>query len=101
MANQPNGTLYIGVTSHLMKRVWQHKNDVKEGFTNQYGVHRLVYYEVHEDIRDAIDREKRLKRWNRSWKLEMIKDANSTWRDLYDELDESPNVGMDPRSRRG
>ena len=100
LASQRNGTLYVGVTSDLLRRVWQHKNDVRDGFTKEYGVHRLVYYEVHDDIQDAIAREKRIKKWNRSWKLEMIESMNPIWRDLYDELDANPNPGLDSRSSR-
>ena len=69
LANRPNGTLYIGVTSNLVQRVWQHKNDLVEGFTKRYGVHRLVWYEAHENMESAITREKMLKRWKRAWKI--------------------------------
>ena len=72
LASKQNGTLYIGVTSELAKRAWTHKNDVIEGFTKRYGVHRLVYYEIHPDMASAILREKQLKKWNRAWKLELI-----------------------------
>jgi len=84
LASRRNGALYIGVTSDLLKRVWMHKHDVTEGFTKRYGVHRLVYFEEYDDIRDAITREKRLKKWNRAWKLRLIEEANPTWDDLYD-----------------
>lgn len=84
LASRRNGTLYVGVTSDLPKRVWMHKHDVTEGFTKQYGVHRLVYFEEYDDIRDAITREKRLKKWNRAWKLRLIEEANPMWADLYD-----------------
>ena len=91
LASQRNGTLYVGVTSDLVKRVWQHKNDLAgKGFTKRYGVHRLVYYEGHDDIRDAIAREKRIKKWKRVWKLELIEKDNPTWRDLYDDLHDRP-----------
>lgn len=90
MASQRNGTLYVGVTSDLVRRVWEHKNDVKEGFTKRYGVHRLVYYEVYDHIRDAIVREKRIKKWNRAWKIELIEEVNPSWRDLYAELQGNP-----------
>ena len=90
LASQRNGTLYIGVTSDLVKRVWQHKNDEIEGFTKRYGVHRLVYFEAHDDIRDAILREKRLKKWRRSWKLELIEEDNPGWNDLYEQLTDGP-----------
>ena len=81
-----NGTLYIGVTSDLVKRVWQHKNDVVEGFTKKYQVHHLVYFELYEDMEEAILREKRLKKWNRQWKLRLIEEANPEWKDRYDEI---------------
>ena len=85
LANNPNGTLYIGVTSNLVQRVWQHKNDLVEGFTKRYGVHRLVWYEAHENMESAIAREKMLKRWKRAWKIRLIQEANPKWSDLYDE----------------
>jgi len=94
MASQPNGTLYVGVTSNLVRRVWEHKNDVQEGFTKRYGVHRLVYYEVYDDIREAIVREKRIKKWNRAWKIELIVDVNPKWKDLYEELDRNPQFSL-------
>lgn len=84
LANKRNGTLYIGVTSDLLKRIWEHRNDMVEGFTRRYGVHRLVWYEVHESMESAIEREKRLKEWKRKWKLELIERSNPDWRDLYD-----------------
>jgi putative endonuclease len=86
LASQRNGTLYIGVTSDLVQRVWQHKNDVVEGFTKKYGVHRLVYYELHDDMENAIIREKRLKKWNRAWKLRLIEETNVDWKDLYESI---------------
>lgn len=86
LASQRNGTLYIGVTSDLIKRVWEHKHDLAEGFTKKYGVHTLVWYELHEDMTSAIAREKALKEWKRQWKLELIEAMNPTWRDLYEEL---------------
>ena len=86
LASQRNGTLYIGVTSDLVQRVWQHKNDVFEGFTKKYGVHMLVWYELHEDMENAILREKRLKKWNRDWKLRLIEEMNPDWKDLYDSI---------------
>jgi putative endonuclease len=84
LASKQNGTLYIGVTSDLAKRAWEHKNDLVEGFTKKYGVHRLVYYEMHEDMLSAITREKQLKKWNRAWKLELIEEKNPEWKDLWD-----------------
>ena len=86
LASRRNGTLYIGVTSDLVKRVWQHKNDVASGFTIKYGVHMLVYYEVHADMAEAIRREKRLKKWNRAWKIELIERENPQWCDLWTEI---------------
>jgi putative endonuclease len=86
LASKPNGTLYIGVTSDLAKRAWEHKNDVVEGFTKKYGVHRLVYYEMHEDMLSAIAREKQMKKWNRAWKLELIEEKNPEWKALWDEI---------------
>jgi putative endonuclease len=86
LASRRNGTLYIGVTSDLVKRVWQHKNDVTSGFTRKYGVHTLVYYEGHADMTAAIRREKRLKKWNRAWKIELIERENPQWRDLWEEI---------------
>ncbi len=83
LASKRNGTLYIGVTSDLPKRAWEHKNDVVEGFTKRYSVHRLVYYELHEDMESAIRREKHMKKWNRAWKLELIEKQNPDWRDLW------------------
>ena len=86
LANNPKGTLYIGVTSNLTQRVWQHKNDLVKGFTKRYGVHRLVWYEVHETMESAIMREKALKKWNRAWKVELIENSNPDWAELYDEI---------------
>ncbi len=86
VASHRNGTLYTGVTSNLPARVWQHKNNVVEGFTKKYGVHTLVYYEVHEDMLSAINREKQIKKWKRAWKLALIEKQNPTWRDLSDTL---------------
>ena len=87
LASKPNGTLYVGVTSDLIQRTWQHRNDFVEGFTKRYGVHRLVWYEVHECMESAIHREKAIKKWNREWKIELIQKSNPTWRDLYNEID--------------
>ena len=83
LASKQNGTLYIGVTSELAKRAWTHKNNVIEGFTKRYSVHRLVYYEMHPDMTSAIVREKQLKKWNRAWKLREIEESNPDWDDLY------------------
>ena len=86
LASKRNGTLYVGVTSNLIQRVWQHKNDLVAGFTKRYGVHTLVWYEGHETMESAIGREKAIKEWKRAWKLELIEQGNSAWRDLYGEL---------------
>ena len=86
LASRRNGTLYVGVTSDLIKRVWQHKNDLVEGFTKQYDVHVLVWYEPHETMESAIKREKSIKKWNRKWKLDLIEQSNPQWRDLFDGL---------------
>lgn len=86
LASKRNGTLYCGVTSDLPKRVWQHKNDLVEGFTRRYRVHTLVWFEVHETMESAIAREKAIKEWRRAWKLKIIEDMNPTWRDLYDDI---------------
>jgi putative endonuclease len=82
MTNRPNGTLYIGVTSDLTKRVWQHRTGVASAFTHRYNLHRLVYAERHEDILTAIQREKTMKHWSRAWKLDLIATQNPTWTDL-------------------
>ena len=85
LASKRNGTLYIGVTSDLVQRVWQHRNDLVEGFTKQYGVHGLVWYEIHETMESAIGREKALKKWRRAWKVRLIEEGNPDWVDLYEE----------------
>lgn len=84
LASRPYGTLYIGVTADLIKRVWQHREAAVAGFTRQYDVKLLVWYETHTDIVGAITREKQLKRWNRDWKIALIQSTNPGWRDLYD-----------------
>lgn len=86
LASQSNGTLYIGVTSDLVKRVHEHKTNAVQGFTQKYNVHKLVYYECHQDMTFAITREKELKRFNRKWKLALIDKENSAWRDLYEDI---------------
>ena len=86
LASQRNGTLYIGVTSNAIKRVWEHKNDLVQGFTKRYGVHTLVWFEVHATMDSAIAREKTIKTWRRQWKMRLIEEMNPTWRDLYEEL---------------
>jgi putative endonuclease len=82
LASKPYGTLYVGVTSDLAKRMWEHKNKVVRGFTAKYGVHRLVWFEAHEDFEAARQREKRIKEWKRVWKIELIERDNPHWLDL-------------------
>jgi putative endonuclease len=86
LASQRNGTLYIGVTSDLIKRIWEHKHDVVEGFTQKHKVHQLVYFEQHQDMLAAITREKQIKKWNRAWKLAVIEKSNPDWRDLWPDI---------------
>ena len=86
LANRRNGTLYVGVTSDLTKRIWQHQNDLAEGFTQRYNVHLLVWYEQHTDMANAIVREKQIKKWNRAWKLALIEAQNPQWADLWPTL---------------
>ncbi|MFB9246182.1 GIY-YIG nuclease family protein [Massilia antarctica] len=83
LASDPYGTLYTGVTSDLVKRVWEHRNAVVEGFTKRYDVHKLVWYEMHTDIMEAIKREKQIKKWRRNWKVNLVQAGNPAWRDLY------------------
>ena len=86
LASGQNGTLYIGVTSNLLQRVWQHKEGFADGFTKRYNIKSLVWYEQHEEAVPAITREKQLKKWNRAWKIDLIEKKNPDWRDLYLEL---------------
>jgi putative endonuclease len=86
LASSRNGTLYVGVTSDLVKRIWEHKNDLVPGFTQRYEIHTLVWFEQHETMESAITREKAIKEWKRQWKLELIEQLNPEWRDLYGEL---------------
>lgn len=86
LASKRNGTLYIGVTNNLSKRVSQHKSDEVDGFTKKYKVNNLVYFEETSDINSAITREKQIKKWNRNWKLRLIEEKNPDWKDLYIEL---------------
>jgi putative endonuclease len=86
LASRRNGALYIGVTNDIMHRTWQHKRDLIEGFTKKYGVHVLAWYEVHHDVYEAIAHEKRMKKWNRAWKIKLTEKHNSGWNDLYDRL---------------
>ena len=86
LASKPNGTLYVGVTWNLARRVWEHKNDFVEGFTKRYEVHTLVWYEAHESMESALVREKSIKKWKRAWKVRIIEEANPAWSDLYGEI---------------
>jgi putative endonuclease len=86
MASKRNGTLYTGVTSDLRKRVFEHRSDAIEGFTKRYGVHNLVYFELHENMFEAITREKQIKKWNRAWKLRIIERQNPDWEDLWAQI---------------
>ena len=86
LASKRNGTLYTGVTSGLVKRIWEHKNNVVDGFTKRYGIHTLIWYELHESMQSAIEREKKLKEWKRVWKLELIEAGNPNWHDLYETI---------------
>ncbi|MGA7160029.1 MAG: GIY-YIG nuclease family protein [Bacteroidota bacterium] len=86
MSNKKRGTLYIGVTNSLKTRTWQHKSGMYDGFTKRYSLHDLIYFEEFTDVRDAITREKQLKKWNRGWKIELIEKMNPEWIDLYDTL---------------
>ena len=86
LASRRNGTLYIGVTNNLQKRVWEHKNNLVKGFTEKYNIHLLVYYEQFDDIKQAIMREKQLKRWKRYWKIRLINTMNPGWNDLYSKV---------------
>ena len=86
MASAPNGTLYVGVTNNLVRRVWEHKNDAVPGFTSRHGVHRLVHFEMFDDPENAIRREKAIKHWKRDWKISLIETGNPIWRDLYEDV---------------
>lgn len=86
LASRRNGTLYVGVTSDIVKRVWEHKNNMVEGFTKHYNVHNLVWYELHDTMESAILREKIIKEWKRKWKLNLIEKENPQWKDLYNNL---------------
>jgi putative endonuclease len=83
LASAPYGTLYVGMTSDLVQRVWQHKEELVEGFTKEHQIKQLVWYEVHAEALPAITREKRIKRWNRDWKVNLIQEINPNWIDLY------------------
>jgi putative endonuclease len=86
LASKRNGTLYIGVTNDLVRRVYEQKNDLVEGFTKKYGIHLLVYYEQYNNAESAIQRERQMKKWNRQWKIRRIERQNPDWRDLFDDI---------------
>lgn len=86
LASRINGTLYIGVTNNLIRRVWEHKHNLMKGFTEKYGVHELVYYEQYQDINEAILKEKQMKKWKRYWKIKLINKFNPKWEDLYNSI---------------
>lgn len=86
LAKARNSTFYVGVTSNLPKRIWEHKNETFDSFTKKHNIKMLVYYEVHEDAENAIKREKRLKKWNRPWKMRLIEEMNPDWNDLYEQI---------------
>ncbi|MHB8070438.1 MAG: GIY-YIG nuclease family protein [Candidatus Cryosericum sp.] len=98
LASRANGTLYTGVTSNLVKRVFEHRSNLADGFTKQYSVHRLVYYELHGDMVAAISREKQIKKWNRQWKVNLIETGNPEWRDLWPEITGDEQAGF-PHTR--
>jgi len=91
LSSMKNGTLYTGVTTDLVRRMYEHRSGHVKGFTQKYGVHRLVYFEMHEDVREAIRREKQIKKWNRNWKIRLIKRFNPEWTDFYPQI-----VGEEP-----
>jgi putative endonuclease len=86
VTNKPRGTLYVGVTSDLARRIWEHREGVVDGFTERYRLKRLVYAEFHDDIRVAIQREHNIKHWSRAWKIDLIQERNADWNDLFDQL---------------
>ncbi len=88
VADKPYGTLYVGVTSHVVRRIYEHREGLVEGFTKQYGLKRLVCYEIYPTAVEAIAREKQLKKWKRDWKINLIRSMNPSWRDLYEELNQ-------------
>ncbi|HNB26549.1 MAG TPA: GIY-YIG nuclease family protein [Alphaproteobacteria bacterium] len=86
LASRPRGTLYVGMTTDLLRRVTEHREGVVEGFTKDYGVKTLVYYEAHDSLEAAVERERRIKRWARAWKIDLIRSRNPDWHDLFDDL---------------
>ena len=101
LANRRNGTLYIGVTGHLIQRIQQHKTKLIPGFTAKYNLNRLVYVEAHTDVQGAIRREKQMKKWRRAWKVELIEQANPEWLDLFGDIIDLPDKRNRPGSRAG
>ena len=99
LASRRNGTLYIGVTSDLVGRIWQHRNHVVSGFSHRYGIKLLVSYELHETMDSAITREKRLKQWERAWKVRLIETSNPYWNDLWTDITGQSKVTGSPPSR--
>ena len=100
MASQRNGALYTGVTANLLQRIWQHREDVVEGFTRRYGVKMLVWYEQHESMSGAIAREKAIKKWSRAWKLRLIEEQNPHWQDLWPEIIGASSISAGSPSSR-
>jgi len=98
LASRPYGTLYTGVTSHLPRRIWQHRTDQTEGFTNRHRVYHLIWFELHQTMAGAIAREKQIKKWRRAWKIELVERGNPTWRDLWPSLAPGASDGF-PLSR--
>ncbi len=86
LSSKKNGTLYVGVTNNLVKRVWEHKNKKVDGFTKKYEIHQLVYFEQHNNPESAIQREKQIKKWNRLWKIRLIEEKNPEWKDFYQDI---------------
>lgn len=86
LASNRNGTLYVGITSNLVRRIYEHKSGLAEGFTKEYGVYDLVYFETHDNINEALLREKQMKKWNRQWKIRIIEEMNPKWQDLYSQI---------------
>ena len=84
LTNKPYGTFYVGITNDLVRRIWEHRNDLVDGFTKEHRLHRLVWYEVHGDVVEAITREKRIKKWHRDWKVNLVQRMNPEWDDLYE-----------------
>lgn len=101
LTSQRNGTLYTGVTGNLVKRIWEHRSGLVEGFTKRYGVYRLVYFEVYVHMTEAIRREKQIKKWNRAWKIDLIERTNPPWHDLWPTIASGGNVDSRVRGNDG